>query len=495
MSLPTPFATPYNSNFSDDAETGHAGTAPAAAFDSEEVPLSPRALPHRASNATRPELTLAGGDAKRPFRDVLWAGLFLGHLGLIGWALVVWGKMRFDGPDRHSQTTTYWPQYGGAAGLGIVLTWAWLWLFRRCSADMIKMSVHSVSTFGAVLSVLLFWNHSPLWGIGFAAGAAVAFVFSFTVTDRLPFTALVIQKAVDLVGDFPSTLYVAFLVGVVSLAWLALWTFGAAGTIALSSEKHRWAKLFLLSVSLLWTAVVAHNVVHVAAACAFAQWFLAGGEGQPPEHRSSRGLVVALTSSFGSVCFGSLLSPPVRTLRWLARGLRGRMRSNECMLCCLDCYLGLLEGFVRIFNKYAYVHMAIGGKGFNRASTDAWERFQLTGVEALVAQDLSGAVLLLSVALGGLITGTVVGTWVHYTQEDRTVPVAVTGALLSMMLIGLVTAVIEAGVTTIYVMFAEDPALISRWDPEFGSELEAMLNERLARRARKPLIDNPRNQP
>lgn len=43
--------------------------------------------------------------------------------------------------------------------------------------------------------------------------------------------------------------------------------------------------------------------------------------------------------------------------------------------------------------------------------------------------------LLLSVALGGLITGTIVGTWVHYTEEDRTVPVAVTGALLSMMLV------------------------------------------------------------
>lgn len=56
---------------------------------------------------------------------------------------------------------------------------------------------------------------------------------------RLPFTALVIQKSVDLVGDFPSTLYVSFLVGVVSLTWLALWTFGAAGTVALSSEKHR----------------------------------------------------------------------------------------------------------------------------------------------------------------------------------------------------------------------------------------------------------------
>lgn len=61
--------------------------------------------------------------------------------------------------------------------------------------------------------------------------------------------------------------------------------------------------------------------------------------------------------------------------------------------------------------------------------------------------------------------------------------------------IGLVTAVIEAGVTTIYVLFAENPALISRWDSEFATELEAMLNERLARRARKPLLDNGRDQP
>jgi hypothetical protein len=57
-------------------------------------------------------------------------------------------------------------------------------------------------------------------------------------------------------------------------------------------------------------------------------------------------------------------------------------------------------------------------------------------VEALVAQDLSGAVLLLSITLGGLIVGTILGTWVHYTEEDRMVSMAVTGALIGMMLVG-----------------------------------------------------------
>jgi ABC-type uncharacterized transport system permease subunit len=68
--------------------------------------------------------------------------------------------------------------------MGAVLAWVWLLLYRRHTAGMIKMSVHSISTFGAVLSVLLFWNHSPWWGVGFGAASAVVFLFSLAVMDR-----------------------------------------------------------------------------------------------------------------------------------------------------------------------------------------------------------------------------------------------------------------------------------------------------------------------
>jgi hypothetical protein len=46
------------------------------------------------------------------------------------------------------------------------------------------------------------------------------------------------------------------------------------------------------------------------------------------------------------------------------------MGANECMLCCLDCYLGLLEGLVRTFNKYAYVHVSAAWSGFANVHLD-----------------------------------------------------------------------------------------------------------------------------
>jgi hypothetical protein len=79
--------------------------------------------------------------------------------------------------------------------------------------------------------------------------------------------------------------------------------------------------------------------------------------------------------------------------------------------------------------------VAAYGKGYNHAARDAWELFQLTGVEALIAYDLSGAVLLMGIVLGGLITGTCVGIWVWFARRDRVVVVGATSMLMGMVLV------------------------------------------------------------
>ena len=48
------------------------------------------------------------------------------------------------------------------------------------------------------------------------------------------------------------------------------------------------------------------------------------------------------------------------------------------------------------------LQIAVHGKSFNHSARDAWELFQSTGVEALIAYDCSGAVLLMGTILGGL---------------------------------------------------------------------------------------------
>ena len=65
--------------------------------------------------------------------------------------------------------------------------------------------------------------------------------------SRLPFTMLVLQKAVKMVWNLPEVMRVAYAFMLVVLLWMALWSFGAAGVVASSiGDGGRW---WLLVVS------------------------------------------------------------------------------------------------------------------------------------------------------------------------------------------------------------------------------------------------------
>lgn len=79
--------------------------------------------------------------------------------------------------------------------------------------------------------------------------------------------------------------------------------------------------------------------------------------------------------------------------------------------------------------------IAVHGKSFNHSARDAWELFQSTGVEALIAYDCSGAVLLMGTILGGLITGTCSGVWTWFRNSDKLIMVGSTAMLMGMILV------------------------------------------------------------
>ncbi|KAF3338217.1 CTL-like protein [Carex littledalei] len=437
------------------------------------------------SSTTSPVVTGATVNPTRQWRDVFWLFIFILHLLVFGSGLGLLGANRFkkadrlnidrftnitlsasglapppppplliEDPSRH--TETFWPFYGAAAGIGLVVAWSWLALLGRHAELMMRVSVHGLTTYLAVVSVFCFWAHHFFWGVGFAVGAALQFLYLLSVFDRFPFTMLVLQKSVKMVWSLPEVVWVVYTFTVVMLCWLVLWSFGVAGIVALSIDVNgRWWLLVVFSVSLFWTGAVLCNTVHVIVSGMVFLVLLHGGRGAAtmPPKPLLKTLWHALTTNFGSICYGSLFTAAIRTVRWEIRGVRSRIGNNECLLCCIDFLFHLVETLVRFFNKYAYVLIAVHGKSFNRSARDAWELFQSTGVEALVAYDCSGAVLLMTVVLGGLIAGT--GTVV----------------------------VVESAVTSIYICFAEDPALIERWDLEFFGQLSEALHQRLQYRS------------
>ncbi|CAH9076104.1 unnamed protein product [Cuscuta epithymum] len=436
----------------------------------------------------------------RHWRDVFWLVIFLLHLIVVGLALGVFGFNRFREKDRlkidrytmlfldnrEGLTEDYWPLYAVAAGVATALGWTWLLLLGSQGNQMMKFSVHILTTYLAVVSVLCFWSAQIFWGIAFAIGAALQFMYVISVIDRFPFTMLVLQKAVKMVWSLPEVMGVSCAFTLVMISWLVLWSFGVAGVVALSiGDGGRWWLLVVFCVSLFWTGAVFCNIVHVIVSGMVFFVIYHGGHAETsmPPKPLLNSLRYAITTSFGSICYGSLFTAAIRTLRWKIRGVRSKIGNNECLLCCVDFLFHLVETLVRFFNKYAYVQIAVYGKNFNNSAKDAWELFQSTGVESLIAYDCSGAVLLMGTLLGGLISGTCAGVWTRIKHPDRVMMVGSTSMLIGMILVGLANVVVESAVTALYICFAEDPLLVSKWDSEFFDKMSETLHQRLQHRS------------
>ncbi|KAH9320821.1 hypothetical protein KI387_015460, partial [Taxus chinensis] len=252
-----------------------------------------------------------------------------------------------------------------------------------------------------------------------------------------PFTMLVLRKAVKMVWSLPEVVRVSYAFLVIMLLWMVIWSFGVAGVIASNMDDgRRWWLLVVLSISLFWIGAVLCNTVHVIVSGMIVLVLMHGGRGASsmPPKPMRRSLRHAVTTSLGSICYGSLFTAAIRTLRWEIRGVRSQIGNNECLLCCVDFLFNLVETLVRFFNKYAYVRVAMYGKSFNHSARDAWELFQSTGIESLIAYDCSGAVLLMVTILGGLITGTCAGIWTWFKKNDHVLMVASTATLMGMIL-------------------------------------------------------------
>ncbi|XP_054823594.1 uncharacterized protein LOC129321729 [Prosopis cineraria] len=436
----------------------------------------------------------------RRWHDIFWLGIFVIHLIGLGFLLGLLGLNRFKKENRlnidrytarfsenkNGLTEDFWPLYAVAGGVGTILGWSWLLLLGSRGSLMMKVSVHILTTYLAVISVLCFWTEQFFWGVFFATGAALQFLYVISVIDRLPFTMLVLQKAVKMVWSLPEVMRLAYAFMLVLLLWMALWSFGAAGVVASSmGDGGRWWLLVVFSVSLFWTGAVLCNTVHVIVSGMVFLVLIHGGReaASMPANSLLKSLRYALTTSFGSICYGSLFTAAIRTLRWKIRGFRSKIGNNECLLCCVDFLFHLVETLVRFFNKYAYVLIAVNGKNFNHSARDAWELFQSTGVEALVAYDCSGAVLLMGTIFGGLITGTCSGVWAWIKWRDRVLMIGSTSMLMGMVLVGVAMVVVESAVTSIYICYAEDPSLIHRWDTEFFNQMSETLHQRLQHRS------------
>ena len=222
-------------------------------------------------------------------------------------------------------------------------------------------------------------------------GAFAAFCF-WTWIPRIPFSVLMLQTAIDVSKKFGHVYLVSFLGGLIAAVFGAYFSvtlvavyvkYQPGGNPACSSGGNCSSATVIglvvyITFAAYWISEWLKNTIHTTISGVYGAWFFAPNN--PPKGATRGAARRALTYSFGSISFGSLLVAIINMLRQ-ACSIAQYSEANSgnaamaCAFCCLRCLLGIVEWAIQFINRYAFSYIALYGKSYIASAKEIWVRY------------------------------------------------------------------------------------------------------------------------
>ncbi|KAG2181360.1 hypothetical protein INT43_008943 [Umbelopsis isabellina] len=340
-----------------------------------------------------------------------------------------------------------------------------------------------------ILSILFYFGVTFYYfAVHYYSAAIVFLIFSviyafmwFAWKSRIPFATIMLETVTSITSRYPSTIVVGIITLLVQTAysiWFSLVVIGVYEAYYSSSGSNGALTgiMVFLVFSFYWTSQVISYVCHVTISGIFASVYFLGDSVRSPVLGSARR---ALTTSFGSICFGGLLMAFMNMIRVMISISRAETNNALCsiLLCFVQCIVNCIQGLLEWFNYYAFSGVAIYGRGFVESAKRTWTLIKDRGVEALINDNLINNVLFMGGLLVGVITSLFGFIYLAVAQPAFNSGGQVTPVIVMMcFIIGLsmfssIATVISSGVATTFVCLAEDPDALRRTKPELWERI------------------------
>ncbi|KAJ3158696.1 putative choline transporter, neither null mutation nor overexpression affects choline transport [Geranomyces michiganensis] len=379
------------------------------------------------------------------------------------------------------------PMFAAAIIGGFGFSVLYVLAIRRFASQLITASFLGNTVVAGTLGLFYLASGAMIPAFFALAYAAIHVFMYFLYRSRMEFSRVMLENVINIADQYRAT-FVASLAGsVVQTFWVLTWLVSAiAGARLVQSTENDFAKYAVVTYvtfSLYWTSQIIKNVVHVTVSGVFATYYFTAiqtAEGSvvvPVRNPTIKSAKRALTTSFGSIAFGSLIVALIQTLRAVLNTIRRNAQddnNNALALAatCADCILSMVEAFVAFINVYAYTQVAIYGKSYLEAGRDTWALLQSRGIDLIINDDLTNGVL----SMGGILVAFVSGT-LGYTLgliKDYTPPMiwslAALGFVAGLLQFWVLAEVVRSGVATTFVCLAEDPDALQRTKPQLYRE-------------------------
>ncbi|GMF19163.1 unnamed protein product [Phytophthora fragariaefolia] len=430
--------------------------------------------------------------AKAGCQDWPFALLFVVNVGVIIALMALWGAKTVTDPDNNSSELLSGDDTKVVVAIAVsmaVVSMALALLMVKLIVAYARAMILFVLWFNVGISFALAAYGFAIGNIFIAIiGALIAMLnlcYARAVQHRIPFAVANLRVAEGAIAKHWSTYIVSVVFTVVQIVWVVIWAMALLGVANQIAEDNpssssttttstrstykqsgeSYVAYFFLLLSFYWGLQVFKNVAHTTVAGTVATfWYNAESSGA-----TGASLKRSTTTSFGSICFGSLIVAFLQALRASGR------QDGSALACFAECILGCLQSLMEYFNRWAYVYVGIYGYKFTQAGKAVLQLFKQRGFDAIINDDLIGNVLgfaalgvgLICAGVGALIAETTDAV----TFQNSTAFLAILGFVIGIGVAVTPLAVIDSSVATIFVCFAEDPAAFQQSHPELYAPL------------------------
>lgn len=375
--------------------------------------------------------------------------------------------------------------FGFAVVISVVLSFCIILFARFASRFFI--------TTGLILNIVLGLGTAIYYfAMKYYSAAVVFLVFSlFTAwcywcaRSRIPFSATVLEIAIDVMRMYKTTLLTSFIGIIVSGAFSALFSIVIVATYikysphsgnpgcsegggSCSNGSLIGALVFIFFAGFYISEVI-KNIIHVTISGVYGTWYyLANSDQGAPKYPAWGAFRRAMTYCFGSICEGSLIVALLQLLRAFVRILRNDSMAQGdvcagCAFLILDMLIGFIEWMVSYFNHYAYIYVALYGKKYTKAAKETFELLRFKGMDALINDCFINTALQMYSLFVAYVATLFSYFYLRFTKPAYNdsgsyyAPVMAFTFLIAGQVTRIALAVLESGVSTFFVALAKDP--------------------------------------
>ena len=240
--------------------------------------------------------------------------------------------------------------------------------------------------------------------------AAVIYGFGFyRWHHRIPLARAILKGTKKVLDQYPAAWFAGYLAMFVSAcvtSWMLAAAFGTVFWFFTTTGNSLTSFIILIYYQVFffyWTIQIICNTLHFTVSGLFAEYFLEGVANTPgnvtitkndPIMRSAQR---ALTSSFGSICYGSLVIGIAQLIGAVTQILAAFSMGIPLF--------GALGDVIKNVTKYSFVYCSIYGTDFCTSSRDTKDLFIARGLSAILNDSIINSALI----IGSLVTGVVTG--------------------------------------------------------------------------------------